>query len=253
MDSEEQASTLKQVRVKPKLGEGTPSPSPYPVNVAFEEPMAAKLLQQKVKRYLNKKKFLTITLSDVQSEIAELKELEKGFTEFFIFMIFLITYFWALSLQMNPSLDFKVSKGLKSRMESPMFGTLMDRSYADVRSFDDALSYVESFYLENYEGTENEHECSFCVYVNEFTRARVGIGVVDLCYRLNVTVPQCEQIRSNYGDCERCAYRAAEIKTAKVDTYTPVKAEGDLNAFRAQTAERCDASVDWSSTTSAQR
>ena len=78
MADEEAAPTPKQVRVKPKMEAANaphfPHPKPNPGNSAYEEPMAAKLLQLKVKRYLNKKKFLTITLSDVQSEIGEMEK-----------------------------------------------------------------------------------------------------------------------------------------------------------------------------------
>ena len=220
---------------------------------AYREPIAAKVLQQKVRGYLNRKKFLTITLSDVQSEIAELNELEKGFTEFFIFFFFLTTYFWALSIQMNPSLDFQVSKGLQTRMESPRYGNLVDRSFEDVANFDDALSYVEAFFLENYEGTENEHECSMCNMVNELTRQRMGIGAVDLCYRLNISVPSCTHLgHGAFGKCDQCATRLSEIRKAKTDTYTPVTASGDLNTFRDQNADRCAPEIEWASVSAAQ-
>ncbi|GMH62226.1 hypothetical protein TL16_g03433 [Triparma laevis f. inornata] len=274
-------TTLKQIQVSPKKPDPQKArPRPYLLLHShtspsqFTQPIAAKAMQTRIRRYLNRKKFLSITLSDVQNEISDLNDLENGFTSFFIFIIFLVTYFWCLSIQMNPTLDYQMSQSLKTTMSTPKFGPNLSQSFSSVRNIDDALSYLESLYLSTYAGTENEHACSSCKYINDLTEQRFGVGVVDMCaevqtnptfnatklpsvcslldlgkciefecFTIETEVNHMGNIVSNVT--KEYKNRFEEVVEASETEYVPIKVDVDVNEFRTLTKERCKWETPW--------
>ena len=88
----------------PMLGEGGAVPSPHAwekkqnevLTAACPTPentMAALFMQKRVKRFLLRRKFQCLTLSDIQEEVDVIEKLDEGFTDFFLFVFFLLTYF----------------------------------------------------------------------------------------------------------------------------------------------------------------
>ncbi|GMH87161.1 hypothetical protein TrST_g6222 [Triparma strigata] len=271
----------KHVQVSPKKEPTTTKASHRISNISrsksapseFSEPIAAKMMQIKIRQYLKRKKFLIITLADVQSEIADLNELEEGFTSFFIFIIFLICYFWCLSIQMNPTLDYQMSQSLKHTMESPRFGPQLEKTFAEVKNIDDAILYLESLYLSTYRGTENEHECAACRYLNDLSERAYGLGAVDMCGEITTnpkfnvtTLPEfcklmdlgfcvqnecfsIEPLKSSSPDDKNKTFeyknKFDEIVLGSSEVYAPIKSEMNVNEFRKVTQERCSWETPW--------
>ena len=119
-------------------------------------------------------------LHETPSHKAPRLQLDDGFTDFFYFVIFLVAYFWMLSLQLSPNTGYHMSNSLMHVYEEPKFGPNLDKSFQDVASVDDAHSYLEALSLKIYQSSNHEYKCSDCSVTDSRMREKLGEGYLSI-------------------------------------------------------------------------
>ena len=115
---------------------------------------------------MNRKKFQTLLYSDVHKEIDEIKNLDKGFTNLFIYSSFIVLFFLVLSLQ----LDVPTHHDINTALTAAIGG----ERYLGVSTVDDAFDVLETIFLNNFETAYEEHACFDCVQIDKFMKRKIG-------------------------------------------------------------------------------
>eukprot|EP00520_Triparma_pacifica_P000465 CAMPEP_0118639486 /NCGR_PEP_ID=MMETSP0785-20121206/4247_1 /TAXON_ID=91992 /ORGANISM="Bolidomonas pacifica, Strain CCMP 1866" /LENGTH=1063 /DNA_ID=CAMNT_0006530813 /DNA_START=111 /DNA_END=3298 /DNA_ORIENTATION=- len=212
-------------------------PAPNPKNT-----LAALFMQKRVKRFLIRKKFQCLTLSDIQEEVEVIEKLDDGFTDFFYFVIFLVAYFWMLSLQLSPNTGYHMSNSLMHVYEEPKFGPNLDKSFQDVASVDDVHSYLEALSLKIYQSSNHEYKCSDCSVTDSRMREKLGEGYLSILSSCAFSDPPSCPFEID-PECLNCLNQDFSEFQASTTEFKPETTFSDINTIRDEVKIRC--SLDW--------